>query len=113
MKITLKLLILSFLFLTTFAGTIYVVDYKPDADVRIYVTTNKYEANLWVYVTNYKPEAKNKDEIWFYSNYKFEQNTHKIIFVKYKSDANLVIYFVTYKPDAQWHIKNQFVGRFK
>ena len=110
-----KTLIISFLLIATNAnaGNVYVVDYKPEADVKVYVTKNKFEANLWVYVSNYKPDAKNKDEIWYYENYKFGEGTHKIIFVNYKPDANLIVYFVDHKFSAKWNIPNQFVGRLR
>ena len=54
------------------AQTVYSVDYKSDADIK-------------VFVSEYKSDAKKK-----------------IYFVKYKSDADLIIYFSQWKSDAGW-----------
>ena len=54
------------------AQTVFSVDYKSDADVK-------------VYVAKYKSDAKKK-----------------IFFVDYKSDADLVVFFADYKSDAGW-----------
>jgi hypothetical protein len=70
------------------AQTVYSVDYKSDADVKVFVSEYKSDADLVVYKTEYKSDATGNNGIWH--------------FVKYKSDADLIIYFSQWKSDAGW-----------
>ena len=83
------------------AQTVFSVDYKSDADVKVYVAKYKSDADLVVYKAKYKSDAGDNDGVWFFTDYKSDAKK-KIFFVDYKSDADLVDFFADYKSDAGW-----------
>lgn len=89
---------------TASAQTVYTVNYKSDADVKVYVASYKSDADLVVYKCKYKSDAEGNKGLWHWVNYKSDAKK-TIYFVQYKSDADIVIYFTDYKSDAGW--KNQ------
>lgn len=86
--------------------TVYSVNYKSDADVKVYVAEYKSDADLVVYKCDYKSDAKGNDGLWFFVKYKSDAKK-KVYFVKYKSDADLIIWFSEYKSDAGWRNKEK------
>ena len=83
------------------AQTVYAVQYKSDADVKVYVAKYKSDADLVVYKCKYKSDAEGNKGLWHFVNYKSDAKK-KIFFVDYKSDADIVIFFCDYKSDAGW-----------
>lgn len=83
------------------AQTVFSVDYKSDADVKVYVAKYKSDADLVVYKAKYKSDAGDNDGVWFFCDYKSDAKK-KIYFCEYKSDADLVVFFADYKSDAGW-----------
>jgi hypothetical protein len=83
------------------AQTVYSVQYKSDAQVKVYVAQYKSDADLVVYKAKYKSDAGDNDGVWFFTDYKSDAKK-TIFFCEYKSDADLVIYFSEYKSDAGW-----------
>ena len=83
------------------AQTVYSVDYKSDADIKVFVSEYKSDADLVVYKTEYKSDATGNNGIWHFVKYKSDAKK-KIYFVQYKSDADLIIYFSQWKSDAGW-----------
>ena len=59
---------------STFAGVIYVSDYRHEATAKVYITRYKHEANCVVYETKYKHEGQ-KTGLWYFGKYK-----HKLCF---------------------------------
>jgi hypothetical protein len=83
------------------AQTVYSVQYKSDADVKVYVAQYKSDADLVVYKAKYKSDAGDNNGVWFFTDYKSDAKK-TVFFCDYKSDADLVIYFSEYKSDAGW-----------
>lgn len=83
------------------AQTVFSVDYKSDADVKVFVARYQSDADLVVYRAKYKSDAGENDGVWFFTEYKSDAKK-KVFFVDYKSDADLVIFFSEYKSDAGW-----------
>ena len=88
------------------AQTIYSVDYKSDADVKVYVAKYKSDADLVVYKCDYKSDAEGNKGLWYFCKYKSDAKK-KVYFCDYKSDADLVVYFCDYKSDAGWRNKEK------
>ena len=83
-------------FLTTLytnGQTLYSVEYKSQADVKIFVVDYKSQADLLVYKVDYKSQAKGNEGLWH--------------FVEYKSQADFRVYFVDYKSQAGWQSKEK------
>ena len=56
-----------FFFLTTLytsGQTLYSVEYKSQADVKIFVVDYKSQADLLVYKVDYKSQAKGNEGLW-------------------------------------------------
>ncbi len=86
-----KKLFLTFLALVSlhaFSQTVYSVNSKYDADVKVFVASSKYDADLVVYKCSSKYDATDNKGLWF--------------FVSSKYDAKKKIYFCDSKYDAQW-----------
>ena len=83
------------------AQTVFNVNYKSDAKVKVYVANYKSDADLVVYKCKYKSDATGNDGLWFFTDYKSDAK-FPIFFCDYKSDADLVIFFSEYKSDAGW-----------
>ena len=83
------------------AQTVYSVEYKSDAKVKVFVASYKSDADLVVYKCSYKSDATGNDGLWYFTGYKSDAK-FPIYFCDYKSDADLVIFFADYKSDAGW-----------
>ena len=88
------------------AQTVYSVQYKSDADVKVYVTNNKSDADVVVYKCNYKSDADANKGLWSFVNYKSDAKK-KIYFVDWKSDADIVVYYTNNKSDAGWRNRSK------
>ena len=88
------------------AQTVYAVNYKSDAQVKVYVAKYKSDADLVVYKCQYKSDAEGNKGLWHFVNYKSDAKK-TIYFVDYKSDADLVIFFTDYKSDAGWRRRDK------
>jgi len=82
------------------AQTVFQVDSKYDADVKVYVASSKYDADLVVYKVSSKYDV-NKDGLWYFVSSKYDA-TYKVFFVDSKYDADIIIYYADSKYDAQW-----------
>ena len=82
------------------AQTVFQVDSKYDADVKVYVASSKYDADLVVYKVSSKYDV-NKDGLWYFVSSKYDA-TYKVYFVDSKYDADIIIYYANSKYDAQW-----------
>lgn len=91
------------LLLTSFAfgQTVYSVDSKYDADVKVFVASSKYDADLIVYKCSSKYDATDNKGLWYFVSSKYDAKK-KIFFCDSKYDANLIIYFTDSKYDAGW-----------
>ena len=69
--------------------------------ITVFVSQYKSDADLVVYETKYKSEATDNSGVWYFCKYKSDAD-RKIYFCDYKSDADIVIYFSKYKSDAGW-----------
>ena len=83
------------------AQSVFTVNYKSDADVKVYVAQYKSDADLAVWKCPYKSDAEGNKGLWYFVNYKSDAKK-TVYFVDYKSDADLVIWFAPYKSDAGW-----------
>ena len=61
------------------AQTVYSVDYKSDADVKVFVTDYKSDADLIVYKAGYKSDATGNNGIWYFVNYKSDAKRRSIL----------------------------------
>lgn len=92
-------------------ATIYEVNSKFDADIKVFRVNSKFDADLLVYRVNSRFDAKG-DSLWFLVNSKFDASA-KIFWVNSKFDADVCIYFVNSKFDAKWNKSgHKFVGKF-
>ena len=83
--VCLSFFIVSFSF---FGQTVYSVNSKYDADVKVYVASSKYDADIIVYKCSSKYDATDNKGLWFFTSSKY--------------DAKKKIYFASSKYDAQW-----------
>lgn len=83
------------------AQTVYSVEYKSDAKVKVFVASYKSDADLVVYKCSYKSDATGNDGLWYFTSYKSDAK-FPVYFCDYKSDADLIIFFADYKSDAGW-----------
>ena len=81
-------LALFFCSIASFGQTVYSVDSKYDADVKVYVAASKYDADLLVYKCNSKYDVTDNKGLWFFTSSKY--------------DAKKKIYFCDSKYDAGW-----------
>ena len=88
------------------AQTLFSVEYKSQADVKVFVVDYKSQADLLVYKVDYKSQAKGNEGLWFFDKYK-SQADFTIYFVEYKSQADLKVFFVDYKSQAGWRSKEK------
>lgn len=111
MKRTLGIFLLIFISLPAIAGSIFESKTKSSA-IKICIVNTKTQADLCVYVAKSKMEAKDKDEIWYYVNYKYSADA-VIYFVKNKYQADIKVYLVSSKSQAGWRTSNKFRGQLK
>ncbi|MFM1809624.1 MAG: hypothetical protein RLZZ382_849 [Bacteroidota bacterium] len=89
-----------------FTQTVYSVDSKYDADVKVYVASSKYDADLVVYKCSSKYDATDNKGLWYFVSSKYDAKK-KIYFCDSKYDADLIIYFTDSKYDAQWRTSSK------
>ncbi len=93
------------------AGSVHVLD-SGTPNLKVWVCKYKSEADLCVWVAKYRSQAKNKDQIWFFEEYKSKADfTVKV--VKYRSQADLKVYYVKYKSQAGWRKSHPWTGRLQ
>ncbi|NBX38889.1 MAG: hypothetical protein EBR54_05695, partial [Flavobacteriia bacterium] len=64
---------LSLLLSWTIVGqSVYSVDSKYDADVKVYVASSKYDADLVVYKCSSKYDATDNKGLWFFTSSKYD-----------------------------------------
>ena len=111
-KIAFFILIILFVNVNIFSGTIYESSSGSGADVKIYLVKNRSEADLCVYVTSSQNSAKGKDHVWYYTN-RGSQADIKIYFVSSRSQANVTVFIVKNESEAGWLKSNPFRGKFR
>ena len=58
--------------LNAFTQTVYSVDSKYDADVKVYVASSKYDADLVVYKCSSKYDATDNNGLWYFFSSKYD-----------------------------------------
>lgn len=87
-----KLLILWLFFSgLIYSQTVYITNYKYEADYKVYFTNTKAYADRVVNITEYKYKAKKSNKYWYFVKSKYQADI-KIYIVNHKSDANLIVY---------------------
>lgn len=90
---------------------IYATEDKYESDViKAFLTNDKYDADLWFYKVDDKYNADNKDELWFFTDDKYDA-TAIVCWVNDRYDADLIVYRTNDKYDVKWNRGNKFVGR--
>lgn len=81
--------------------TVYISEWKSEADLVVYVSEWKSDADLVVYKTEWKSEAEDDSGIWYFTEWKSEADLI-IFFTDWKSEADAVIYYTDWKSEAGW-----------
>jgi len=90
---------------------IFVTDNKYDSNViKVFLADNKYDADLWFCKMNDKYDAGNKDELWYFTDDKYDASA-SIYWVDNKYDADVIVYRVDNKYDAKWNNSNKWQSR--
>jgi len=87
-----------------------IVEHSFNADIKVYFTENKIESDLLVYVSCYPGRAKNRAEIWHYSNHKNTRST-KIYPVPKAFMADISVCIVEEEYQARWLRKKRVKSR--
>ena len=81
---------------------VYVTDHKYDTGVdKAFVVENNYDADLLIYPTDNKYDADSYDEIWYFTDQKFDA-TFILYWTDSKYDADILVYKAEHKYDAKW-----------
>lgn len=91
---------------------IYATNDRYESNViKVFLVDSQYDADLLFYKVSDRYDADNKDELWYFTDDKYD-STAKIYWVDSRYDANVLVYQVDSRYDAKWNKGNQFVGRF-
>lgn len=81
--------------------SVFVIGNGVNPDYKVFVTKNKNEAHLWVWKTNRRFDSREREEIWFQTNLKY-QSDFTVRLVNSRQRSDLVIYFVNNRNLAGW-----------
>jgi hypothetical protein len=91
---------------------IYATNDRYESNViKVFLVDSQYDADLLFYKVSDRYDADNKDELWYFTDDKYD-STAKIYWVDSRYDADVLVYQVDSRYDAKWNKGNQFVGRF-
>ena len=107
MKILIGCLPLFLLFSTKIAAqSVFSVDLKNKADVKVFVVKTEAQADLKVFKLNSSSKANNNNGKWFFTKYE-SQAKFNIYFVDLANQADVKVFFVKYESQAGWRNKSK------
>ena len=97
------ILIIAFVFVSSFANAqkVFSTQYSNQAEIKVFVVKYENQADLKVFKVKYENQVGENNGKWFFSTYE-NQAKKKIYFVDYENQADLKIFFVAYENQAGW-----------